>query len=133
MSDQPFLVAAFLNAALLGGLLGTVGQGVRAIVGLKKAREEAAQQGRTFAETFEPGRLLLSLAIGFVAGVLGLLTLDLGDATKIAMQQIVTLIAIGYAGTDFIEGFMQRAVPDLDARARRAAEGASLAEPPAVG
>lgn len=39
MSEQPVLVAAFLNAALLGGLLGTVGQGVRAIIGLKKARE----------------------------------------------------------------------------------------------
>jgi hypothetical protein len=133
MSDEPLLVAAFLNAALLGGLLGAVGQGVRAIIGLKKAREEAAQEGRTFAETFEPGRLMLSLAIGFVAGVLGLLTLDLGDGTRIAMQQVVTLIAIGYAGTDFIEGFMQRTVPDLDARAKRAAEAPSLAEPPAVG
>lgn len=133
MSDQPFLVAAFLNAALLGGLLGTVGQGVRAIIGLKKAREEAAQDGRTSAETLEPGRLLLSLAIGFVAGVLGLLTLDLGDGTRIAMQQVVTLIAIGYAGTDFIEGFMQRTVPDLEARATRAADGASLTEPPPVG
>lgn len=133
MSDEPLLVAAFLNAALLGGLLGAVGQGLRAIIGLKKARAVAVQEGRGFAETFEPGGLMLSLAIGFVAGVLGLLSLDLGDGTRIAMQQVVTLIAIGYAGTDFIEGFMQRTVPDLDGRTRRPVEALSLAQPPAVG
>jgi hypothetical protein len=115
-----FTVAAFLPAALLGGLLGTVGQGVRAIIGLKKARDAAAQLKKDFAEVFRPGELALSLVIGFVAGVLGLLTLQLGDGTTITMAQIVSLIAIGYAGTDFIEGFMQRTLPDLEVRAANA-------------
>jgi hypothetical protein len=55
---------------LLGALLGAAGQGVRIIVGLKKASDEAATLGHRFAEHFEPARLLVSLLIGAVAGVL---------------------------------------------------------------
>ena len=58
-----------LSALVLCGLMGALGQGIRAAVGLKKASrllaEQADQQGAFSAAYFG-----LSLMIGFIAGVL---------------------------------------------------------------
>lgn len=107
-----------VSSLLLGGLLGATGQGIRAIVGIKKQREEKAAGVRN--TEFSQGRLLATIAIGFVAGVLatlpffgsnvsesGLLT----EEPKWTQQVILTLIAAGYSGGDFIEGFLKNYLP----------------------
>ncbi len=129
-ASSSFDVASLAIAVLLGGLLGMVGQGLRVIVGLKKHQDAAAAQGTSFAAKFQPSRLVLSLLIGFIAGALGILTVINGDAQKIMMNQVLTVIAIGYAGTDFIEGFMARYMPSSSERAAAGPQGATA--PPAA-
>ncbi|MBI3716553.1 MAG: hypothetical protein HY255_11220 [Betaproteobacteria bacterium] len=99
---------------LLGGILGMVGQGLRVIVGLKKANDDAHQAGKDFAELFSGATLMTSLFIGFVAGVLAVISLpdmDPNCTIKDCKTLMVTLIGAGYAGTDFIEGFIKKYLP----------------------
>jgi hypothetical protein len=123
---------------LVGGLLGTVGQGMRVIVGLKKTYDRSVGERRAFSDNFSGATLLFSLLIGFVAGVLGTLSLPKLTAAEIRTDQVVTLIGIGYAGCDFIEGFIKRSAPELgrpsDGNPGGGAPGVPApAEPPPVG
>lgn len=104
-----------LSQLLLGGLLGAVGQGLRVVVGLKKVWDESRSVNRQFAELFSTQSLLLSLLIGFVAGVLGIVSLTTPDLDD--RQTLVTLIGVGYAGADFIEGFIKSRIPSVAGRA----------------
>ena len=96
---------------LLGGILGIAGQLVRVVVGLKKANDEAISKNLTLKQTFDTSRLVVSILLGFVAGVLAMVSLTtfkcdfLQTDTK---KTIMALIVAGYAGTDFIEGFMKK-------------------------
>ncbi len=91
---------ALLAQLLLAGLLGALGQGARAALGYAKA------QG---ARPFQPARLAGSLGIGFVAGAFASLFLTPG--TPASTEGLAALIAAGYAGTDLIEGLVQRFLP----------------------
>lgn len=95
---DPVTVLAFIA---LGGLLGAIGQGVRAVVGIKKMLDAGTM------DDFRWPILGVSLLIGFVAGALAMIGLDvIGSAlTKTAMLGVV---GAGYVGADFIEGFMRR-------------------------
>jgi hypothetical protein len=95
---------------LVGGLFGALGQGIRVVVGLKKLNETAVREKRPFGDSFSPGLVFVSLLIGFVAGVLGILSTDLSLKT-ITRETIVLLIGVGYAGADFIEAFMRKHLP----------------------
>jgi hypothetical protein len=101
-------VTEIINNILAGGLLGVIGQGIRIAVGLKKFNEDnAIQVARDEpAEEFSTSRLVISIFIGFVAGALGVLTRQPGDGAEIKLDKeaIITIIAIGYSGADFIEG-----------------------------
>ena len=112
---------------LLGGILGTVGQGIRVIVGLKKLYDESLQKGIAFAEGFKGSTLLFSLLIGFIAGVLGVIGLENFDGLLVGREQVLTLIGIGYAGADFIEGFVKKNTAGF---AAAGAPGAVAAAPP---
>jgi hypothetical protein len=119
----------WIHLLLLGGLLGALGQGVRAVAGLKKVNDRAARDGKPFAQLFEASTLLLSLLIGFIAGALAILGMTSGlEGTTIGRDLAITLIGAGYAGTDFIEAFIKKYLP----AARGLAEGPA-GEPPAVG
>jgi hypothetical protein len=83
-----------LIGLIAGGMLGMIGQGVRAVAGLKKMLDAG-----TMAD-FRPSILLVSLLIGFIAGALAFLA---SGSTETA----VAFVAAGYAGTDFIEAFMR--------------------------
>ncbi|MBI5750584.1 MAG: hypothetical protein HZA59_00380 [Hydrogenophilales bacterium] len=98
---------------LLGGLLGMLGQGIRVVTGLKKVHDQAAAESKSFGQLFELSTLLISLMIGFTAGALAIIatTPDSGAVTKVDRQMIVTLLAAGYAGTDFIEAFVKKYLP----------------------
>ena len=101
-----------LSALILAGLMGMVGQGARTVVGLKKLHDSNATQPPDQATTFLASRLVISLIIGFIAGVLAALAIGLDKLTGAAgatVEVLLGLAAAGYAGADFIEGFMSKA------------------------
>jgi hypothetical protein len=103
---------AWLQLLMLGGLVGMLGQGIRVLVGLKKEWDSASRAGKTLASRFDAGRLVVSLLIGFAAGAVGTLTLaGMADVAALGARDVATLLATGYAGTDFIEGFIGRSDP----------------------
>ncbi|NJK27849.1 MAG: hypothetical protein HC925_04000 [Coleofasciculaceae cyanobacterium SM2_3_26] len=75
---------------------------MRVIVGIKKQNQDHPTE--KLGDWFDSGRMLLSLLIGAIAGTLSA-TILLG--TEINRQFLLTIIAAGYAGTDFIEGFLK--------------------------
>jgi soluble lytic murein transglycosylase-like protein len=96
-----------LGALMIGGLMGLVGQGARAAIGLKKMNDLASNQNLGWNDVFVASRLIVSLIIGFVAGVvtavgIGIDTIVANGATA---DILVKLAAAGYAGTDAIEAF----------------------------
>jgi hypothetical protein len=100
----------WLSLVALGAVAGAVGQSARAIVGLKKAND-SAPAGTTLGDNFDASRLLFSLLIGAVAGVLaGVGTVH--DLDHISTELFLGLVAAGYGGADFIEGFMLKNMPN---------------------
>ncbi len=98
----------------LGGLAGAVGQGARAIIGLKKAHDAASSANARLGQMIEASKLFVSLGIGFVAGALSAIFL-IQDIRLVPSQQIFALIAAGYAGGDLIEGLISRVPGTTDA------------------
>lgn len=101
----------WLTLIILGGILGAAGQGARVIVGLKKVNDEAAAKNTTMSQLIEPSRLLVSLLIGFVAGVLAAVVMHDDKSPNPTASALLAFAAAGYAGTDFIEGIMSRFLP----------------------
>jgi uncharacterized membrane protein YeaQ/YmgE (transglycosylase-associated protein family) len=94
-------IGHWLLAIAVGALFGALGQGVRTIPGTYKRSEKG--------EGFSLQVLLLSLLVGAVAGVLASLFLVTEiNANTIAFSPLLGLMAAGYAGADFIEGFAGR-------------------------
>lgn len=95
---------------LLGGLLRVLGQGIRVVPGLKKVNDQALAEGKPFGDVFNMGTLLISLLIGFTAGALAIIASppDAGAGATMDRLMILTLLAAGYAGTDFIEAFVKK-------------------------
>jgi predicted chitinase len=120
-------VGTILLALLLCGLLGVLGQGVRAIVGLKNAGSLNSTTPSEQAE-FSLAYLVLSLMIGFIAGVLAGIALNLENIITVDPSNWKLMLGIagsGYVGADFIENTMSVVIPG----AKRAA---TEAPPPAV-
>jgi F0F1-type ATP synthase membrane subunit c/vacuolar-type H+-ATPase subunit K len=97
-----------LVLAVLGGLLGAFGQGLRVVVGLKKVYDQAHSDKTDFTSLFDASKLFVSLFIGFLAGGLAILFMDKPAMGK---ELFTMLIGAGYAGADFIEGFVQKSLP----------------------
>jgi len=97
---------------LLGMLLGMTGQMIRVIIGIKKVQEKAVSEGREFKEAFDMKRLVISILIGATAGVLGVVSLHWGKQ-EITKEIALGLIAIGYSGTDFIEGLFRTKIQSM--------------------
>ena len=112
MSDpnQTFTAIAAIQGLGLGALLGATGQGIRAIIGLKKAAESAQAAGSTLKNEFDASQLLVSLLIGAIAGMLAALPF-MTEVNSLDYQTLIALLGAGYAGADFIEGFMRKALP----------------------
>jgi hypothetical protein len=118
-------IQTLLIGILLGAILGITGQGIRVIVGIKKendkAEEEAKAAGKKVVRLYESlnnKRLLISLLIGLVAGILSYLFLLPEGEHEFTITptkaNVLAMIASGYAGTDFIEGFINRYLPKND-------------------
>jgi hypothetical protein len=115
-----FDAVAWFQLLTLGGLAGAMGQAIRVIVGIKKLNDQASDTNTSLAAMIVPTQLVVSLLIGFIAGALASSQL-ISDLAHISSQQIFALSAAGYAGADFIEGFMTRITPNLPAPAPTAA------------
>ena len=105
-------VTDWINLLLLGGMLGALGQGVRAVMGLKKVNDQAVLEGREMKDLVEASTLIISLVIGFIAGALAIV--GIADPAKPMIpdkELVITLLGAGYAGTDFIEGFIKKYLP----------------------
>jgi hypothetical protein len=106
-------VADVIQALLLCGLLGVLGQGVRAIVLLKNA---GSLNSTTPGEqaVFSLAYLALSLMIGFIAGALAGIALNLETIITVDPSNWKLLVGIagsGYIGADFIENAMSVVIP----------------------
>ncbi len=114
VDGEAILTAAqWIQLIVLGGIVGAAGQGARAIVGLKKAGDEAAASGKEWHEEIIVSRLVISLAIGFIAGALAAVLAGI-NLDRVTLQQVLALAAAGYAGADFIEGAMSKFVTKKD-------------------
>jgi hypothetical protein len=94
----------WLQLLALGALAGAAGQGARMIVGIKKINDAASAAQSSVADLIEPSRLVISLIIGAVAGVLAVTQMQM---TTLDGNSILKLAGVGYIGADFIEGFMR--------------------------
>jgi len=104
-----------LGTIVLCGLMGLVGQGIRAAVGIKSSSTLQAQ-GATKDTPFEAAYFSLSLMIGFIAGILGGLAINAGNFASIDLSKptmLLGLMAAGYAGTDFIENAFTNLLPRI--------------------
>ena len=123
----------WINLLLLGGMLGALGQGVRAVMGLKKVNDQAALEGRQMKDMVDASTLIISLVIGFIAGALAIVGIaDTSKAMTPDKELVITLLGAGYAGTDFIEGFIKKYLPAADQGAAKP-KVQEDSEPPAVG
>lgn len=102
-----------LTKITTGLLLGAAGQVARTIVGLKKTTDEAKAKGTSFAKQFDASQLFVSLLIGAVAGLFGSLAMwdKLNDLNN--RDVLMAIVAAGYAGADFIEGFIRNEAAPL--------------------
>jgi hypothetical protein len=147
---SPATPTSVFIALLLAGLLGMIGQGVRVLAGMKKMNDDASGQSASSADVFVAARLVVSLLIGFVAGVAAVLALGLSRILAIGAGDVDLLLGIaaaGYAGTDFIEAFVPtitgKTLPKLvqgqgpsaqqQSLAAQAVSGAPLFQPAIVG
>jgi predicted chitinase len=105
--------SSVLSILLLCGLMGLLGQGARAAIGLKTMSASAASAPNQQTE-FNAAYLLISLMIGFIAGILAGLVVGLSHFKNIDLDDVKVLIGVavaGYAGTDFIENSLSIIIP----------------------
>jgi uncharacterized membrane protein YeaQ/YmgE (transglycosylase-associated protein family) len=133
---------SWIQVIFLGGIAGALGQAARTIVGIKKVNDQAVAAHADPQDLIVASRLFISLTIGFVAGALAALAMDV-NVDAIAMAQILGLAGAGYAGADFIEGFINKTplagsppaksntpAPDAEASAKSPEAKASAAQTP---
>src|SRR6187401_2846374 len=87
-------VAEILGSLLLGGLMGVVGQGARTVIGLKKLSDENLSKDPSQNDTFIASRLMISLFIGFIAGVVAAISLGLVTTTGAGTITIELLLGV---------------------------------------
>ena len=107
--------SAVLTTLVLCGLLGSLGQGIRAAIGLKNAGLLQPKKPDQQSE-FDAGYFLVSMMIGFIAGMVSGLIIGLDKLLVIDPFNTKILLGIvvsGYAGADFIENSMSRVLPGL--------------------
>jgi hypothetical protein len=75
---------------------------------MKKLSDSAESANASAADMFTASRMVVSLIIGFIAGVAAALAIGIDKLLKFDAQNVQLLLGIaaaGYVGTDFIEAF----------------------------
>jgi len=123
-----------LQLLMLGGLMGVFGQGLRTVVGFRTAIDAASLQGATQEDVFRAARVLVSLFIGFLAGVAATFVVGLVDFAAAVeggdpVKTLLGIAAAGYSGTDFLEGFFGQYFKGVAAPALAAAKAEEKTHP----
>jgi len=106
VGDDRMDAVTALSYMVLGAFLGMMGQGIRFAIGMKKRYEE--NTGKKSKEWFDSARMILSFIIGAAAGVLASIYLLGADVDR---YYLLTVMAAGYAGADFIEALLRKYKP----------------------
>ena len=120
----------WLQLIALGGVVGALGQGVRMVAGFKKLHDASSGSSLAMSDLIVTHRMLVPLGIGFIAGALAAAS-TVSNLGQISGQQILAIAAAGYAGADFIEGFMSRVAPAADVPAGEEGVGVAASSRPA--
>ena len=105
---QPGRIVSLWIWIAAGLLMGAVGQGIRAAIGLKKAMVNTTAPDRKLIESIEPVWLAISLLIGASAGAIAAVTASLLAGVPMSWPALLALGAAGYTGADFVEGLCGR-------------------------
>jgi len=101
-----------LEVLILGALMGILGQGARAVVGLKGMSDNAKALDLSPNDLFEAARLVTSFLIGFLVGLAAAIVyIKNFGVVEPDWQALVGFAASGYLGTDFLEGFISQYLP----------------------
>lgn len=122
----------WLQLVSLGGLSGMLGQGARTLIGFKKMNDAASTSSSSVSDMIAVDRLIVSLALGFIAGALAAIT-TIEDLRAIGAQQVLAFAAAGYSAADFIEGLISRIAPASNVPAGQEAVGSGAAGDGTVG
>lgn len=97
----------------IGAMLGAGGQILRVFIGWKKRFQEAGGNAAKFKEGFSAPRMIISILMGAVAGMLAILTKDGGLSAEATFSSdfLIAVMGAGYAGSDFIEGVFSQKRP----------------------
>ena len=96
----------WLIVVTIGIIFGALGQGARVVVGMKKLYDKSSDNN-PMSVMIDGVRLLISFGIGGIAGAFAAVTLiSSAEIDKIEAQKLFAIAAAGYAGADFIEGFI---------------------------
>jgi hypothetical protein len=98
-----------LVVLILGSLMGLLGQGSRAVAGLKSMADDAKTLGVSSTDLFQAARLFVSLVIGVLVGLAAaLIYLMGGGSAQPDWHILLGFAAAGYTGTDFLEAFISK-------------------------
>ena len=106
--------AYWVTLILLGGYLGSLGQSLRIVVGLRKAKRAAVQLNLPLKDILDGCLLLRSLITGFACGALTLLALhdetlhDTLGRVELPSGLMMAAVVAGYVGADLFEGLLKR-------------------------
>lgn len=106
---------SYLGLALI---LGVFGQLARVAMGMKKLHDKNAATGTK--TPFDPKKFWISICLGGLAGVLTALSMWEGATRFLDREFLLTIMAAGYAGSDLIEGLIERAGATFPASVERA-------------
>ncbi len=124
-----------LHVLLMGALMGLLGQGSRAVAGLKSMTDDAQTLGVSPNDLFQAARLFVSLIIGVLVGLAAaLIYLSTNGTQTPDWHYLLGFAAAGYTGTDFLEAFISKylgpaARPNVKAGAPPAGGAASGGAP----
>ena len=98
--------AEWISYLALAFMLGMAGQLVRVAIGLKKLHDKNSSEGRKTA--FDQKKFWISVVLGGLAGLIT--AISTWDAHKMILERdfILSLMAAGYAGSDLIEGLIEK-------------------------
>jgi hypothetical protein len=96
----------WISYLALALMLGVAGQLARVAMGLKKLHDKNVSDGGK--TSFDPKKFWISIALGGLAGMLaGLVAWD--ESTRLLQREtLLSLMAAGYAGSDLLEGLIER-------------------------
>lgn len=96
----------WLSYLTLAFVLGIAGQLVRVAIGLKKMHDKSLAGDHKVV--FDAKKFWVSIALGALAGVITAIGKWDGANGPIGQEFVFTLMAAGYAGSDIIEGLVER-------------------------